>query len=160
MVSKQKIPGGLNPLRTRKWLLAAAMGWLLCTSDARAALASDLASVQSDAQAFGALTSQTMLAAATVYSQTLPNGLVVRQYVDAAGLVFAVGWEGPVLPDFARLLGPYYPVYTLAVRQQKRGVNIQTPELVIESGGMMRSFSGRALLPARLPAAMAPLDIR
>ena len=160
MLSKRKIPDGLNPVRGRQWLLAGALGCLLCTSDARAALAGDLPSVQSDAQAFAALTSQTVVAAATVYTQTLPNGLVVRQYVDSAGLVFAVAWEGPVLPDFGRLLGSYYPVYTLAVRQQKRGVNIQTPELVIESGGMMRSFSGRALLPARLPAAMAPLDIR
>ena len=147
-------------MRRRQWLLAGALGCLLCASDAWAALAGDLASVQSDAQAFGALTSQTVMAAATVYTQTLPNGLVVRQYADSAGLVFAVAWEGPVLPDFGRLLGSYYPVYTLAVRQQKRGVNFQTPELVIESGGMMRSFSGRALLPTRLPAAMVPLDIR
>jgi hypothetical protein len=156
----QKIPGGLNPQRTRHWLLLGALGWLLCASDARAALAGDVASVQNDAQAFAARTSQAVQAGATVYTQSLSNGLQVRQYVDAAGLVFAVGWEGPVLPDFERLLGPYYPAYMVAVRQQKRGVSIQTPELVIESGGMMRSFSGRALLPSRMPAAMASQDIR
>jgi hypothetical protein len=80
--------------------------------------------------------------------------------VDVTGLVFAVGWEGPVLPDLERLLGSFHPVYALAVRQQKRGVSIQTPELVIESGGMMRAFNGRALLPAKLPAGIAHQDIR
>jgi hypothetical protein len=160
MVRNRKIPGGLNPLRTRHWLQVCALACLLCTGNARAALAGDLASVQNDALAFGARTNQTVQTAATVYTLSLPNGLLVRQYVDAAGLVFAVGWEGPVLPDFERLLGPYFPVYSVAVRQQKRGVSIQTPELVIESGGMMRSFSGRALLPARLPAAIAAQDIR
>jgi hypothetical protein len=51
-------------------------------------------------------------------------------------------------------------VYALAVRQQRRGVSIQTPELVIESGGMMRSFSGRAYLPTKLVGTLAAQDIR
>jgi len=95
-----------------------------------------------------------------VYSQQLPDGQIVRQYLDATGLVIAVGWEGPVLPDFERLLGPYFQAYIVAVRQQKRGVSIKTLDLVIESGGMMRSFVGRAYLPAKIPANLAPQYIR
>lgn len=147
-------------MRAKLRLLAVASGWLLCAAGAQAGLGGTLASVHEDAQAFAARSSQAVQGTATVFSQTLPNSLTVRQYVDVNGLVFAVGWEGPVLPDLERLLGPFHPVYALAVRQQKRGVSVQTPELVIESGGMMRAFNGRALLPAKLPAGIAPQDIR
>lgn len=147
-------------MRMRHRLLAGALAGLVCAGNALAALAGDLASVQSDAQAFGARTSQTMQGAVTVYTQSLSNGLLVRQYLDTAGTVFAVAWEGPVLPDFERLLGSYAPVYNMAVRQQKRGVNIQTAELVIESGGMMRAFAGRAYLPALVPTTLSVRNIR
>jgi hypothetical protein len=147
-------------MRMRHWLLASAWASLLCVGNAWAALAGDLASVMNDAQAFGASTSQTAIGTATLYTQSQPNGVIVRQYVDATGLVFAVGWEGPVLPDFERLLGPYFQAYMVAVRQQKRGVSIQTQDLVIESGGMMRSFIGRSYLPTKLPATLTARDIR
>jgi hypothetical protein len=123
-------------------------------------LGGDLASVQADQQAWGATTTQTPIAGATLYSQFLPGGQQVRQYVNATGLVFAVAWEGPVLPDFERLLGASFQAYATALRQQKRGVNLQNADLVIESGGMMRSFSGRAYLPPKLPVNLSAQDIR
>ena len=119
-----------------------------------------MASVQSDQQAWGASSTQSALSGATLQTQTLPNGVTVRQYLDANGTVFAVGWEGPVLPDFSRLLGVHYAAYTQAVRQQKHGVAVHGSDLVIESGGMMRSFSGHAYLPAKLPASIRAQDIR
>jgi hypothetical protein len=125
-----------------------------------AKLGGDLASVQSDTQAFAASTRQSALSGATLFTQTLPNELVIRQYLDANGLVFAVGWEGPVLPDFERLLGAHYATYLEAVRLQRRGVSVQGPALVIESGGMMRAFSGRAYLPNLLPRQLSAQDIR
>ncbi|WP_342616539.1 DUF2844 domain-containing protein [Rhodoferax sp. GW822-FHT02A01] len=132
---------------------------LLMSGSSWAALGGNLASVQSDQQAFAATNAQTSLAGGTLYTQTLPNSLIIRQYVDAAGNVYAVAWEGPVLPDFQRLLGASYPSYQQAVLQQQRGVRLQTPSLVIESGGMMRSFMGRAFLPAQLPAALSAQSI-
>ena len=147
---------GLLPNRL---LLTALLGASLCSA-AWGRLGGDLASVQADQQAWVASVVQTRLGSATLYAQTLPNGQVVRQYVDAAGLVFAVGWEGHVLPDFERLLGPHFAAYAVAQRQQRRGVSVQNADLVIESGGMMRSFAGRAYLPAHLPAKLTALDIR
>jgi hypothetical protein len=132
----------------------------LLSPGASAKLGGDLASVQSDTQAFGASSVQTSLAGATRYSQTLPNGVTVRQFVDSAGLVFAVAWQGPVLPDFERLLGAHYPVYAEALRQQTRGVSVQSAGVVLESSGMMRAFVGRAYLPASLPAGLTAQDIR
>ena len=133
---------------------------LLSAGSAWAHLGGDLASVQADQQAWGAGSSSPTITGVTVYTQALPNGVIVRQYVNASGLVFAVGWEGPVQPDFERLLGSYFQTYTTAQRQQRRGVNVQTSDIVMESGGMMRSFNGRAYLPSALPAGLAAQDIR
>lgn len=133
---------------------------LLLATAAQARLGGNLASVHSDAQAMGASTSQTVVAGATVYSLLLANGLTVRQYVDASGQVFAVAWDGPVLPDFARLLGPHFAAYQHSQRQQQRGVSIRSADLVLESGGMMRAFGGRAYLPAQVPATLSLQDIR
>jgi len=153
----------VKTLRAWQCMLCLAWAGLLCTGEARAALAGDWASVQSDAQAFSAnttLSSQTANGAVTVYTQALPNGVVVRQYVDATGFVFAVGWDGPVMPDFVRLLGDYFPSYQEALRQQRRGVSVNRADLVLEAGGAMRGFYGRAWLPARLPSGFTGRDIR
>ena len=126
-----------------------------------AALGGNLASVSSDQQAWQATDATSALPGATLHTLTLPNGVIVRQYLDAGtDIVFAVAWEGPVLPDFQRLLANQFGAYQDAVRAQRRGVHLKTNELVIESSGMMRAFSGRALLPTRLPGALSASDIR
>ena len=140
--------------------LTTALVSLCLAGNAWAKLGGDLASVQSDQQAWSAAATQTSLAGATLVTQTLPNGLTVRQFLDPAGLVFAVAWEGPVLPDFARLLGPHFTAYTNALPKQRRGVNLHDGTIVIESGGMMRSYAGRAYLPVRLPLGWSVNDIR
>ena len=133
-------------------LLGAAPVW--------AALGGDLASVQREQQAWGASSSQSVLRGASVYSLVLGNGVTVREYLDASGTVFAVGWEGPVLPDFERLLGPHFASYQAALQTARRGVSIRSAGLVLESGGMMRAFTGRAYLPAQLPSGITAQDIR
>jgi len=152
-----------NPSSARRLtsaLACALLGLLYCTAS-WAKLDGDLASVQADQQAWGASTNQTTLASgATLFTQTLPEGVTVRQYVGTDGRVVAVGWDGPTLPDFARLLGTHFSIYLDAVRQQKRGVSVQGATLVIESGGRMGSFAGRAYLPGQLPARLSAQDIR
>ena len=37
------------------------------------------------------------------------HGIVVREYVDAAGTVYAVSWRGPAMPNVEALLGAYFP---------------------------------------------------
>ena len=135
-------------------LVACALALLGVFDGARvwAALGGDAASVQADQQAWGATAAQTALSGVTLQTQTLANGTTVRQYLDANGLVFAVAWEGPVLPDFVRLLGNQFASYQDALQVQRRGVSVHTAAVVIESGGMMRAFAGRAYLPANVPA--------
>lgn len=149
----------MNTYRGYARIRLAVSALLFVGNSAWAALGGNLASVQSDQQAFAATSTLSANAGGTLYTQNLPNGLIIRQYVDAVGNVYAVAWEGPVLPDFQRLLGASYPSYQQAVLQQQRGVRLQTPTLVIESGGMMRSFVGRAYLPAQLPATLSAPNI-
>lgn len=144
-----------------RWLgLFCAAACLLCAPAAWARLGGDSASVQSDQQAWSASSTQSTLAGATVFRLVQGDGVIVRQYVDNTGYVFAVGWEGPVLPDFERLLGTAYAAYMDAVRKAQRGVSIRTSELVLDSGGMMRAFTGRAFFPGRLPSGVGAQDIR
>jgi hypothetical protein len=106
------------------------------------------------------VSSTTQLPGASLHTQRLADGVTLRQYVNPAGQVFAVGWEGPVLPDFHRLLGEHFQRYSDALRQQSRHVHIQSSDLVLEAGGMMRAFSGYAYLPSQLPPTLSGADIR
>lgn len=143
----------------RKLRVVAASAALVASSS-WAALGGNVDSVQSDQQVFGASGTSQPISGATLHTQTLPNGTVVRQYVDPTGTVFAVGWDGPVQPDFQRLLGTHFSTYQDAQRQQRRGVQWRSNALVLESGGMMRAFVGRAYLPDKLPASLSPQDLR
>jgi hypothetical protein len=100
----------------------------------------------------------------TVHETTLPTGTLVRQYVSKAGVVFAVTWSGPFMPNLRQLLGLHFD--TMTARQAKRVhaghrfISQHESDLVIESGGHPRSFAGRAYLPSALPAGVAEKDIQ
>jgi len=99
----------------------------------------------------------------TVNSSVLDNGTTVREYVGADGVVFAVSWNGPFLPDLRTLLGDHFATLTSeAARRPKAGhsqLHIERPEVTIESTGHMRAYAGRAWINARLPAGFNTQDI-
>jgi hypothetical protein len=99
----------------------------------------------------------------TVNSSVLAGGTTVREYVGADGLVFAVSWNGPFMPDLRTLLGDQFTTMTAeAARHPKAGhsqLRVERPEVTIESTGHMRAYAGRAWLTARLPAGFKPQDI-
>jgi hypothetical protein len=93
----------------------------------------------------------------TVSQTTLDAGTTVREYVDASGVVFGVSWSGPFLPNLKELLGPYFDQMTSAQeRQRQRPQVINQPDVVIQSGGHMGAFQGRAWLTGKLPAGFDP----
>ncbi len=92
-------------------------------------------------------------------------GAVVREFVSPSGRVFAVAWHGPVLPDMKELLGSHFEEFQQAAQaQNRRGGHgpliIQHPRLVVELGGHMRSFAGRAYLPDETPSDVPHEEIR
>nr|WP_257626467.1 DUF2844 domain-containing protein [Janthinobacterium sp. NKUCC06_STL] len=91
------------------------------------------------------------------------SGTTVREYINADNVVFAVSWRGPNMPDLRQLLGSYADQYAFAASQRKsgqRGVAIQSDQLVLRSGGHMRSFAGSAYVPGLLPQGVTSDDIR
>ena len=133
---------------------------LLVSIGTQAHLGGNAASVQADGLAWQAPPVAVPGARFTVWTHTTAEGVKVRQFVSRTGLVFAVAWDGPVLPDMERLLGGYYPLYQTALQQRKRSVRVDTPTLSLESGGMMRAFVGRAFLPDHLPTGITAVDIQ
>ena len=91
------------------------------------------------------------------------SGTLVKEYVSTQGQVFAVTWKGPYLPDLQQILGEHFTVYGNAAnnkRSRRGSVQVQQSDLVIQSGGHMRAFIGRAYIPRLLPANVTADDIR
>jgi hypothetical protein len=92
----------------------------------------------------------------TVSQSTLDSGTIVREYSDSAGVVFAVSWSGPTLPDLRTLLGDKFTAMTSAAgKRPKAGhsqLAVEQSDVVIVSNGHMRSFAGHAWIPSALPA--------
>jgi hypothetical protein len=90
---------------------------------------------------------------------------VQLEYATPAGIVFAVSWQGPVLPDLSALLGTYFNTFKLETERARaagrRGgpVSIEHPDLVVQSGGRMRNFFGHAYAPALIPAGLNIKDV-
>ncbi|HME41019.1 MAG TPA: DUF2844 domain-containing protein [Steroidobacteraceae bacterium] len=137
----------------------------LGANPARAALGGDAASVLADgAELHG-----------SVYAATLPlydlqeitadSGMHVRQYLNRDGVVFAVSWTGPVPPNLQHLLGAHYAAYTAALAALNhpglhRSVRVASADLVVESGGHLRAYGGRAYLPLAVPAGVPTAELR
>jgi hypothetical protein len=101
-------------------------------------------------------TSTTSAAVYTISQSTLDSGTIVREYTDASGVVFAVSWTGPTLPDLRTLLGDKFTVMTSnAAKRPKAGhsqLAVDQSDVVIVSSGHMRAYSGQAWIPSALPA--------
>lgn len=139
---------------------------LLLTGRALAALGGDSASVEADRMSLKAQARPATSASGyEVHAITLPGGTVVREYLSPAGKVFALSWHGPSIPDLRQMLGNYYPRFAEALKSaphpgNHRHLKVDEPNLVVESFGRMRAFSGRAWDPALLPANFSTSEIR
>jgi hypothetical protein len=137
----------------------------LRVESARASLAGDAASVLSDADELHGVVQASILQQFEVQEILTDNGMQVREFLNRGGVVFAVTWAGPVVPDLQRLLGTQFPVYTaeLAARDHlglHRSVRVATSRLVVESDGHLRAYVGRAYLPAMIPAGVSAAELR
>jgi hypothetical protein len=131
-----------------------------------ASLGGDTKSVQADqARLHGTLRSTTN-GTYTVNEIRAPTGVVLREYVSLAGKVFGVAWQGPSRPDLRQVLGAYFEPFMEAVQAQKtprvaRGpLVIEQAGLVVEMGGHMRSFFGRAYIPEIMPPDVTAKEIQ
>ncbi len=138
----------------------------ILATPAFAALGDDASSVQSDVAHMQGSLRVTQAQAFTVHEIAAATGTTVREYASPSGKIFAVAWQGPWLPDMRQLLSSYFAQYERALqtsapgRAGRRPLLIEQPELVVQSGGHMRSFSGRAYIPQMMPQGVRAEDIR
>ncbi|HTP45833.1 MAG TPA: DUF2844 domain-containing protein [Casimicrobiaceae bacterium] len=139
------------------------IGALGVAAPAVAALGEIEASVPADQMQLRA-TLRTMTGARfTVHELKVASGTAIREYVAPSGLVFAVAWDGPSMPDLRQLLGTQFDRYAEAVaaRRFRRGpVLLELPGLTVHSTGHMRAFTGNAYIPEAIPPGVAAEDIQ
>lgn len=127
-----------------------------------AALGGDVSSVLADQSQMKAQRRVTRMTAYSIHELQSQTGTTVREFVSPEGKVFGVAWQGQSLPNFQQVLGSYYDQFIQnAPRQRKHGpVTIQTPGLVLQSGGHMRALTGRAYVPEMVPSSVKVDEIR
>src|SRR5579863_132004 len=137
--------------------LGVALLMLALPIPALAALGGDVTSVQADQAEMKGTLKTTEAEAYTTHEITAPGKTVIKEYVSPEGKVFAISWSGPFIPNMQQLLGTYSDRFVQAAKLQReshpghRPVNIQQSDFVFQNGGHMRSYFGRAYLPAMVP---------
>ena len=137
----------------------------VCTSVAHATLGGDAASIMTDAAQLHGMMQPSTGASLGMVSIAADNGITVHEFVDSSGLVYAVNWSGPAVPDLKGLLGEYFAAYTrllsaLPNAGRQRAIQVATADLVVRSGGHLRAYHGLAYLPPRVPAGVALETLR
>jgi hypothetical protein len=151
-----------------RWAVAGALaaviliGWPVA---AWASLGGNVGSVEADRAQMNAAIQVTDHDTYTVHTMTAPGGTVVNEFVSSEGKVFAVAWHGQFPPQMQQILGTYFQEYTTALADQEkhyghRPLNLQTQDLIVQTGGHMRAYMGRAYLPDALPQGVTVADIQ
>jgi hypothetical protein len=147
--------------------IGAATALMAFSANASATLGRDASTVDADrVRMQGALLRIARSDAYTVHEMRSASGTTVREYVSSNGLVFAVAWQGPWLPDLRQMLGPYFDDYQRALqsptgRRRARGsLTVELPDLTVQMTGHPRAFSGRAYVPRLVPLRVQAEAIR
>jgi len=141
-----------------KTVCAVALVLLLRVNPAQAVLGQPLQSVTDDQQRLHGELRAVSHEGYTVHEISSAGGMVVKEYVSPGGIVFGVSWQGPAMPNLQKLLGSYFPQFEQAAQSSphRRGpVALHTDQLVVESGGHMRAFHGRAYVPNLVPSTVS-----
>lgn len=160
------VPFGAPKLKLDKiTCLLFAAAWLsVGSAPAYAALGGDAASVQADQAHINATRRVSQSNGYAVHELRSPAGAVVREFVSSSGKVFAIAWQAPSLPDLRQLLGNYFDEFQKAAALSRRPghapLSVEHSGLIVQLGGHMRAFSGRAYLPDQLPSGARTEDIR
>jgi hypothetical protein len=150
------------------WLATATIAVAVLAAPAFAVLGGSASSVSADAAHMKAA-AQVRVApngAYSVHEMQSPQKVTVREFVSPDGRVFGIAWQGPLIPSMQQLLGTYFQQYSAAAKEAKskhagrRPLNIRKAGLVVQNGGIMRSYFGRAYVPDMLPQGVTAEEIR
>lgn len=153
------------------WSVALALGAVLLAGQvlapAKAGLGDSVASVQADRVSMKGQLRARSEPGYSVQEITAGTGTLIREYVSPSGVVFAVSWSGPAMPNLQQMLGTYFTQYRSAVdsqhtKAQRPGhnhVEVRAPALVVHSSGHMRQYFGIAYVPSLVPPNLSISDL-
>ena len=126
---------------------------------ALAALGGSEASIPADGQLQSSAQARSFAASTIDVRDTTvltPSGVTVHEYSGTAGVVFAIAWSGPTMPDLQQLLGSYFPAYAAWLKANppqsyRAPVEVRDARIVAHAWGHMRAYEGSAYAPALLP---------
>ena len=147
---------------------AFALALLLATPrSSSAALGGDASSVDADRiRMQGSLMRIARTNDFTIHEVQSSTGTAIREYVSPSGIVFAVAWTGPWMPDLRQLLGAYFDRYqrgVAAARRARRGrgaTAVDDGEIVVRVMGHPRSFTGVVTATRLVPRGVSADAIR
>ncbi|AOJ69035.1 MULTISPECIES: DUF2844 domain-containing protein [Burkholderia] len=100
--------------------------------------------------------------AVTMRSYVDTGGTTIREYATRTGQIFAYTWDGPTSPNLRQLLGERFAIYQghavatdPRVRAGLHAGRVAQADFVVEAGGRMRAYVGRAWLPGAVPAGVS-----
>ncbi|RKE35136.1 uncharacterized protein DUF2844 [Paraburkholderia sp. BL23I1N1] len=134
---------------------------VLCAStDARAELGGTM---PSQANSTAAAPQILLNGALRLRTMTDAGNTTVNEYATNTGEIIAYTRQGPTMPDLRALLGPYADSYRTGAASSAPDGNLHAsrvirPDVIVESGGPMRGYVGRAWLPAALPPGVTAGD--
>ena len=149
-------------MQSKLWSTGLALVLLAVCAPAAATLGEDASSVQADQAQMQAALQVASAAKFDVHRMQLPSGTTVKEYVSPAGMVFAITWQGPAMPDLQQVLGRHFAAYVEAVKNQRAGGAraMQHSGLVVQTGGHMRAYVGRVYVPTMLPRGVSAEEIQ
>ena len=144
-------------------LLCAVLIASLGPRTASATLGEPEISVQGDvAQLRASIKTSEDRASYRIHEIQLPTGTVLREFVAPNGTVFAVAWHGPSKPDLRQTLGRYFDAMVSAPKLKfadRRHLQIQQGDLIVQASGHMRALTGRAYLVSAIPGGVSLGDL-
>jgi hypothetical protein len=156
-------PASRNAKRVLGCLVAGLLTSQVTCLPAFATLGEDAGTIENDRVQMKAQVRTTSVAGYTVQVIQDSAGTTVREYVAPSGKVFAMAWNGPLLPNFQQTLGKYFADYNSGASSPHVGhrhLTIQRADLVVHSNGRMRAFYGNAYVPSLLPPNFSVDDIK
>src|SRR5271165_796332 len=84
----------------------------LCVGFVYAGLGSNAASVRDDAAELHGAISSEIRQQYSIQEISAETGMQVREFLNQDGVVFAVSWSGPALPDLQQILGAHFAEYS------------------------------------------------
>lgn len=149
--------------------ILAALAFALASPPALAVLGETLALPDAGRAQAAAAPRSALSAGVQVVERASGDGGMIREYVSAQGIVFAVAWNTRFKPKLDGLLGRYHAGYQAAAAQAlarpgragiQRQATLHAQDLVVQSNGFLNTFTGRAWVPSLLPAGFDPATIR